>query len=74
MGDLAMSKDIIFVGFIVASILGLLVTLLMSFPILATIWIWISMLINMLCLIILGAFSYQEYKQTIETRCYDEKD
>lgn len=74
MGDLAMSKDIIFVGFIVAMVLGLIVTLMMSFAILTSIWIWLSMFVNMLCLIILAVFSYQEYKKTIAMRCYQSID
>lgn len=69
-----MSKDIIFVAFLVAMVLGFLVTIMMSFKILATIWIWLSMLINMLCLITLAIFSYLEYLDTIETRCYQSID
>jgi hypothetical protein len=74
LGDIAMSKDIIFVGFLVAMVLGFLVTIMMSFKFLATVWIWLSMLITMLCLGVLAGFSYWEYLKTIETRCYQSID
>jgi hypothetical protein len=65
-----MSKDIILAGFIVSIVIGLLITLLMSYSITSTIWIWLSMLINMICLILLAVFSYSEYLKTLDTRCY----
>lgn len=74
LGDIAMSKDIIFVGFLVAMVLGFLVTIMMSFKFLATVWIWLSMFITMLCLGVLAGFSYFEYLGTIETRCYQSID
>ena len=70
MGDLAMSKDIIFVGFISAMLLGFLVTILFSFKLASTIWIWLSMAITVNSLTVMAAFSYWEYKKTIEMRCY----
>ena len=74
LGDLAMSKDIIFVGFIAAMIVGFLVTVMMSFKILATIWIWLSMMITLLCFGVIAGFSYLEYKDTIAVRCYNAVD
>jgi hypothetical protein len=71
LGDLAMSKDIIFIGFVVAMVLGFLVTIMMSFKLLATVWIWLSMIITMLCLGVLSGFSYWEYLKTIDTRCFE---
>jgi hypothetical protein len=70
-GDIAMSKDIIFVGYLVAIILGLLVIFLMSNAVMGTIWIWLSMIINMICFVIVAVFCYLEMDKTIKMRCYE---
>lgn len=66
--------DIIGFGFLGITVLGIIVIFMMSFKTSAVVWLWLSLIITLNSLTIMSYFCKQEYKETINMRCYKGED
>lgn len=66
--------DIIGFGFILIFIISIIVVILMSCTCSVAVWLWLSLIITLNSLTIMSYFCRQEYKKTIEMRCYQAND
>jgi hypothetical protein len=54
-----------------AVVVGLLVVLFMSVKCLTAIWLWLSLLITLCCVLVFAVFCHWEYEEVIKDRCYN---